>query len=315
MRFLLEKGARPDLFQAVLLDDVELARKIVDDDPSSLTVRVRFGESHEHLGFGDKYVWALHGADTPLELARRRNAGATYEFLLAASPPDVRLLQAARREDVTTMRALLKEHPGLVGHDPAGGGLLPARTCEILHSSVAGARELLDHGVDPNARDERPGATALHHACWAGSAALVETLLDGGANPYLRDHSYDSTPLGWANENGQRAIMDLLRERTPPDIVDAAWLGDADRVASILSEQPDLANGLASGRLSPLRSAAWHGHEDVVRILLRHGADPSLPNHDSGRTALDFAKERGHTAIARLLRDAWPASASDQAGG
>ncbi len=314
MRFLLERGATPDLFQAVILDDVELARSIVARDPAALTVRVRFGESHEHLGFGDKYVWGLDGVDTPLELARVRGADRTYAFLLARSPADVRLLQAGRREDVAGMQEILAAHPELLAESVEAGGLSSTRTCEILYSSAAGAREFLTQGADPNARDDSPGATALHHAAWRGHTDLIEVLLDGGANPYLRDHSYDSTPLGWAHENDQREIMELLLERNPADIVDAAWLGDAERVRAILSKRPDLVDGLAEGRISALRSAAWHGHEDVVRVLLEHGADPSLPNQLSGRTALDFAIERGHEDIADLLRRSWPPPAADHLG-
>jgi ankyrin repeat protein len=55
--------------------------------------------------------------------------------------------------------------------------------------------------------------------------------------------------------------------------------------------------------VSPLRSAAWCGHLDVVRVLLEYGADATMPNPENGKTALDFARERGHEEIVALLRD------------
>jgi len=39
---------------------------------------------------------------------------------------------------------------------------------------------------------------------------------------------------------------------------------------------------------APLHWAAYHGHSEVVRILLKHGANPS-PHLDTGHTPLDIA--------------------------
>ena len=102
---------------AVVLDDVALAEEILQCEPSAIDVRVRFGGSHEHLGFGDKYVWALGGPDTPVELARVRGKPATYAFLLERSSPAVCLVQASRREDVETMSATLAADPELLTPD------------------------------------------------------------------------------------------------------------------------------------------------------------------------------------------------------
>jgi ankyrin repeat protein len=127
-------------------------------------------------------------------------------------------------------------------------------------------------------------------------------LLDGGADASIRDHNYSSTPLGWANESGQTELMDLILLRHQPDVVDAAWLGDADRVRVLLARDASLVDGLDGGKVSPLRSAAWCGHLDVVRVLLEYGADATMPNPENGKTALDFARERGHEEIVALLR-------------
>ncbi len=53
--------------------------------------------------------------------------------------------------------------------------------------------------------------------------------------------------------------------------------------------------------MNALTVATIQGHLDIVRILLDAGANP----HSSvggGRTALDYAVERGHTEIADILR-------------
>ncbi len=204
MEFLLSRGANADLFQAVLLDDVPLAERILADDPDAIHVSVRFGSSHPHLGGGDKYVWALKGAETPVELARRRGRTATYQFLLDRSPPEVRLLQAARRADPTSMEELLAEHPELMP------SLTEHNTCEIMYASAEGARVLLARGADPNVRDAPTGATPLHHAAWLGRERVARVLLAAGADPTLRDREHEGTPLEWARHGGRDSLVRLL---------------------------------------------------------------------------------------------------------
>jgi len=47
--------------------------------------------------------------------------------------------------------------------------------------------------------------------------------------------------------------------------------------------------------------AANEGHEGCVRLLVEAGADKSIKDN-GGKTALDIATRRGHTAIQAILR-------------
>jgi ankyrin repeat protein len=51
---------------------------------------------------------------------------------------------------------------------------------------------------------------------------------------------------------------------------------------------------------TPLHTAAFTGDVRVIRMLLERGADPML-KLDDGKSAVEVARERGHTAAAEML--------------
>jgi ankyrin repeat protein len=52
----------------------------------------------------------------------------------------------------------------------------------------------------------------------------------------------------------------------------------------------------------PLHQAVSYGHENVVRLLVEHGADTALTDTVYGGTPLDWANFAGRTEIAADLR-------------
>ena len=51
---------------------------------------------------------------------------------------------------------------------------------------------------------------------------------------------------------------------------------------------------------TPLNIACFRGHADVVKLMLEHGADPTARD-GQGRTPAEYARERGHAAVAEQL--------------
>jgi ankyrin repeat protein len=195
-------------------------------DPNHLLEAGLLGESHEGTppvpplsaaiaGDCGPAIIALlldHGADpstpgpdgrTPYQLAVRKGQ-AQLAGLLAEhgartdlTPAD-RFLSACRQGSRAEAEQLLAEDPGLPARLTADDqrALIGATD----HGHTEAVRLMLDLGFPPDihAGREGDGATPLHAAAAAGSAATVRLLLERGADIEARDTSWNDTPLGWA---------------------------------------------------------------------------------------------------------------------
>ena len=137
-------------------------------------------------------------------------------------------------------------------------------------------------GADPDALDDR------HDTPWlvtgvTGSVEMLETLLPAGPDLTIRNRFGGLSPIP-ASERGH---VDYVRRVAQTD-VDLDHVNDLGWTA--LLEAVILGDG---GR----------AHQEVVRILLEAGVDPTIADRD-GVTALEHAEQRGHTRIAELLRGA-----------
>lgn len=122
------------------------------------------------------------------------------------------------------------------------------------------------------------GWTPLHLAAAFGTPACVAALLHSGA------------PTNAVSTNAQRnqplhAALALGRE--------------AESITLLLAHGADPNATQASG-FTPIFSAAAANRQDLAELLLAYGANVQHAN-DQGKTAVDFALERGHTALADWL--------------
>ena len=112
------------------------------------------------------------------------------------SPSRIRLINAAINGDEDAAKAELARDPSLFASltTQDHGRLAQA----IFHERFDAADLMVRLGFDPSAPGV-DGGTALHAACWVGSARIVEGLLARGGVPVdARDPTHQSTPLGWA---------------------------------------------------------------------------------------------------------------------
>ena len=128
--------------------------------------------------------------------------------------------------------------------------------------------------------------TPLMLAAWSISASIyggnyaesVELLLEKGANIYLGDKK-GNTALHYA----------------------AASDSELDRVAMVKLLLAKGADVNAKGDVwTPLMSASYNGHAEIVGLLLEKGADIKFQDR-AGFNALHYAKEKGHKEVEQLL--------------
>jgi ankyrin repeat protein len=298
VRFLLDRGATPDIFLASALGDRDLVARVIDANPRCVGFRIGRAPEFPPLGNGRGgtiYQWTLAFNSYAHQIALSNGHAEVFDLLWARSDDTTRLLVScvlARRADA---EAIAAGHPGIIGSLPATDLELMPRYCWETNTNYDAVKLMLDLGF-PVAHPERShGYTALHNAAWSGSADLVDLLLARGAPVDIVDPAFESTPLGFA-------MYDCLVEKRHPE-------GEFGRVAKSLIEAGSpwepLEYPTGDARLDDvfmeylphrIDGAAILGDEALVHRLL--GEEPST---DDLTLALAGAAKGGHAALCQRL--------------
>jgi ankyrin repeat protein len=128
-----------------------------------------------------------------------------------AADSDLRLVDAARSQDLPRVRALLAEHVDVNARSDDGSTAL---LWAAHWNDVATADLLIRAGADANAANDFR-TTPLSQACTNGSAQFVELLLKAGANPDapIVTGSLTDAPSERSDEDGEvRQKPDVSRQ-------------------------------------------------------------------------------------------------------
>jgi ankyrin repeat protein len=234
------------------------------------------------------------------------------------APAVAAFFAACRAGDVATLRDLLRQEPGLVRERAPEGNTGLHLAVEHLDA----VRVLLEHGADPNARDESDNAYPLHYAGGAGGVDVVRVLLDAGGDVHGVGDAHQLDVIGWATCFGPTIREDvlalLLGRGARHHVFSAIAARDLDAIRRLVEEDPRA----LSRRLSRTenRQTALHyviappdgllgggfrtgSHYATLDLLLELGADVEAED-DKGRTPLVLAMLRGDEQAMRRLKAA-----------
>lgn len=187
------------------------------------------------------------------------------------------------------------------------------------HSNIV--RILLEGGADTSIQNT-DGFNALHISSQHGHIVVVNILVEAGA-PLETKTLLGSTPLHQAADNGHASVIKVLSEagadvnsrrfttwtigqtwgETPLHL--AADKGHLHAVRELLFANANPLLGVTDPDTGiedlPLDRAAFAGHPEVIRELMRHGGIEGCGGESGGVRALEMAAHGQNTEILTLL--------------
>ncbi len=216
------------------------------------------------------------------------------------------LFEAIKAGNVDDVRRLIAQDAALLSaRDPNGASALLV-ACYNMKPDVVAA--MLDLGAPVD----------IFEAAVLGRVDRIQAILQ--ANPdRVREYAPDGfTPVALAAFFGQPAAVkaliaagaDVNAAAKNPLKVTALHAGVAGRnleiVKAVLAAGAD-ANTPQQAGFRPIHEAANTANRGLAELLLAHGAAPQLPA-DSGKNAIELARDKGHTEFADWLSTQRPAT-------
>ena len=291
----------------------------------------------ELIGHDPALVHAQYWYTQPIHFAVYANRPAVVRVLLdaGAEPGRVRFMDSGWKKLVRRaaalgfdeVRGILKDEArARYGYDPR----FPELRDAMVVRDERRVEEMLRARPRLAAAADLQGSNAVHWAVMTRQPGLLPLLVDLGADPdacrsdgqtpahllYNGDYEFRvwRELKGVSHAEPAVVLAALAAVGATLDLSAACASGDRARVEELLEEDAGRARRLDSGRRNPLTYAARAGHLDIVRLLLRHGADPSQPEELAPEGhVLWMACARGDSAMVEVLlgHGADPNSAPD----
>jgi ankyrin repeat protein len=283
--YAIQRGAVIDVHAAARLGLLEKLRELVSADPRLVTARGGDGQTPLHFASTLEIAAFLldHGADlnardldhesTPAQwMIRERQhvarflvqRGCQTDVLMAAALGDMNLVRKHLAADPECIHLrVTEEHFPMI--NPRSGGTIYQWTLGWYVSPHEVARQFGHEDVYQLLLEASPPEVQLIAACWAGDDAAVQSLLKKQARPGTKlSPSYQRHVAHAARNNNLPALRLMLAAGLPVD-------------------------ALGQHRATPLHWAAFHGHAEMIREILRHNPPLELTDADFRATPLGWA--------------------------
>jgi len=258
---------------------------------------------------------------------RARYFCATFAAIaVSAFGADLRVVEAAKNQDLADVRSLLRQKADVNAPDVDGTTALIYAAHEDNLDLV---KTLLGAGADVKAAN-RYHVTALAEACNLGNGEMMAALLKAGADPNATIGEGE-TPLMTASRTGSMEGVKALLAAGAKVNTTESYRGETALMWAVAENHADVAKLLMAagadvnarstyydfkfrkvasggtqaiyyrGGLTPLLFAARQGAVESARVLLDAGADVNLPEPEFQFTPLLEAIYNDHYDLAALL--------------
>jgi ankyrin repeat protein len=143
----------------------------------------------------------------------------------------------------------------------------------------------------------------LFQAIHDNDRAKVEQLI--AASPILAKARNESgvSALMQARYEGRREIVDILRASAGDlDVFEAATFGDVPRLRALLAADPGLARAFSNDGFTALHLAAFFAQPEAGEELLRSGADPNAVARNPMKVAvINSAAASGRADLVKIV--------------
>ena len=265
------------------------------DDPASsfdnLIKAVRAGKAEEVTA-------ELSKCDDPTSLLEQfTRETCMTPLMLAASEGHVRVMELLVKKGakLDTM-----SHTDFISDKSVSALMTAARS-----NQVRAVQTLISLGADVNLQNKN-GSSALLLACKCKgiNTKIVDELLSNGASCNPTEGSSKSLLQAVIDNDNVYIAKILLKHGATvcsSDLYEACYKRNFTMVEVLLqSYSKDEINNTHHGFLSPLLVASSHGDNDIVELLLCHGADIDAESTDH-KYALLLAIKKGHVSTVELL--------------
>jgi ankyrin repeat protein len=312
VRTLLERGADPNIRDE---GDNAFPIHFAAERGDLAVVKLLIEHGADPIGAGTTHELDVLGWAVCFDYAMRVDVA---RYLLAHGAKHT-LLSAVAMGEADVIRALA-----------AGGADLNQRMDRTNHrrtplhlavvkKQVSALAALIDLGADLNLEDAA-GLTALDQAAIDGDAEMTRLLIDAGARitvpaaialerhddieRLVRD---DPELLSMTSRRRwARLLVQASRRASGPVLERLLHTLTRYRAGlSVVNVEDDEETAIdgASGH-TPLHAAAFHGNDEAVDVLLRHGANPRARDGKYCATPAGWAAYAGHTATANRILEA-----------
>jgi len=178
-------------------------------------------------------------------------------------------------------------------------------------------QEILQDSSYPINETNDKGETPLLIATHENYIEVAKLLIEAGADINLQDNIQDSAYL-YAGAQGKTEILKYMIEHAEPNqnivnryggnaLIPAAEKGHLNNVKILLLDgKADIDHQNNFGYTALIEAVALTDgsvlYQQIVQELLAHNANKELRDN-SGKTALDYAKEMGYTKMIEMLED------------